>query len=152
MQQTGPLDALPLLGVYLIISLVALLAVELGFRAARNRLMRSVHENEAPVGAIVGATLGLLAFLLAFTFGLAAGRFDARKGFILDEANGLAAKVAGSSLGRPTASHPCTVLLRLDAAQHRVNVWIISNLAVTKSWSARFAHCSPWSGHSANTV
>ncbi|HWM67182.1 MAG TPA: hypothetical protein VNO35_11415 [Steroidobacteraceae bacterium] len=89
MQQSGPLDALPLFGVYLIISLVALLAVELGFRLARNRLLRSLHEDQAPVGAIVGATLGLLAFLLAFTFGLAASRFDARKSFILDEANAI---------------------------------------------------------------
>jgi len=89
MQQAGPLDALPLSGVYLIITLGALLAVELGFRLARNRILRSLPENEAPVGAIVGATLGLLAFLLAFTFGLAASRFDARKGFVLDEANAI---------------------------------------------------------------
>jgi len=89
MQQAGPLDVLPLPGVYLIIALIALLAVELGFRLARNRRLRSLPENEAPVGAIVGATLGLLAFLLAFTFGLAASRFDARKGFVLDEANAI---------------------------------------------------------------
>jgi hypothetical protein len=89
MQQTGPWDALPLPGFYLIIALIALLAVELGFRLARSRVLRSVHENEAPVGTIVGATLALLAFLLAFTFGLAASRFDARKGFVLDEANAI---------------------------------------------------------------
>jgi hypothetical protein len=57
--------------VYLIISLIALLAVELGFRLARNG-RRSPPEAQEPVGAIVGAILGLLAFLLAFTFGLAA--------------------------------------------------------------------------------
>jgi len=89
MQQAGPLDTLPLFGVYLTITLVALLAVELGFRLSRHRVSRSLHEDQAPVGAIVGATLGLLAFLLAFTFGLAAGRFDARKNFILDEANAI---------------------------------------------------------------
>jgi hypothetical protein len=74
MQQAGPLDEIPLPWVYVVISLVALLAVELGFRLARNRLRRSPGEDQAPVGAIVGATLGLLAFLLAFTFGLAATR------------------------------------------------------------------------------
>ena len=89
MQQVGPLDELPLPWVYVVISLVALLAVELGFRLARNRLLRSPGEDQAPVGAIVGATLGLLAFLLAFTFGLAANRFDARKGFVLEEANAI---------------------------------------------------------------
>jgi hypothetical protein len=89
MQQSSPLDALPLLGVYVIISLIALLAVELGFRLARSRFLPSSHQDDAPVGAMVGATLGLLAFLLAFTFGLAAARFDARKSFILDEANAI---------------------------------------------------------------
>ena len=46
MQQSGPLDALPLPGIYLIITMVALLAVELGFRLARNRLLRSPRESE----------------------------------------------------------------------------------------------------------
>jgi hypothetical protein len=50
MQQSGSLDALRLPGVYLIITLVALLAVELGFRLARNRLLLSLPENEAPAG------------------------------------------------------------------------------------------------------
>jgi hypothetical protein len=89
MQQAGPLDALPLFGVYLVTSLVALLAVELGFRLARRRATQSQQEEEAPVGAMVGATLGLLAFMLAFTFGLAASRFDVRKGLVLDEANAI---------------------------------------------------------------
>jgi hypothetical protein len=89
MQPTGPWDALPLPWFYLLIALIALLAVELGFRLARNRVRRSVHENDDAVGTIVGATLALLAFLLAFTFGLAASRFDARKGFVLDEANAI---------------------------------------------------------------
>jgi len=89
MQQSGPLDALSLFEVYLATSLLALLAVELGFRLARSRLRRSLHEPEAPVGAMVGATLGLLAFMLAFTFGLAASRFDARRSLVLDEANAI---------------------------------------------------------------
>ncbi len=87
MPQAVSFDSLPLWGVYLATSLIALLAVELGFRLARNRLQHSLHEGEPSVGAIVAATLGLLAFMLAFTFSLAASRFDARKGFILEEAN-----------------------------------------------------------------
>jgi hypothetical protein len=89
MQQTGPWDALSLPVFYLAIALASLLAVELGCRLARSRVLRAVHEDEAPVGTIVGATLALLAFLLAFTFGLAASRFDARKGFVLEEANAI---------------------------------------------------------------
>jgi hypothetical protein len=43
-QQAGPLDSVPLVGVYLIISLIALLAVELGYRLARNA-SRSLQED-----------------------------------------------------------------------------------------------------------
>jgi hypothetical protein len=124
MQQAGPLDALPLVGVYLVISLVALLAVDLGFRLARSRFPRSLPEDEAPpVGAIVGATLGLLAFLLAFTFGLAAGRFDARQGFILDEANAIGTTyLRAALLPEPQQSEIRTLLreyvdVRLQIAQ-----------------------------------
>jgi hypothetical protein len=41
------------------------------------------------VGAIVGAILGLLAFLIAFTFGMAASRFELRRGLVVDEANAI---------------------------------------------------------------
>ena len=35
------------------------------------------------------ALLALLAFMLAFTFGLAASRFDVRRGLVIDEANAI---------------------------------------------------------------
>jgi hypothetical protein len=89
MEQAGPLDLLPLPAIYLLTSLLALLAVEAGFRLAKHRSHRELHEKEGSTGAMVGATLGLLAFLLAFTFGLAASRFDARKAFVVDEANAI---------------------------------------------------------------
>jgi hypothetical protein len=89
MEQTGPLDLLPLPAMYVLTSLLALLAVEAGFRLAKRRLHRELYEKEASVGAMVGATMGLAAFLLAFTFGLAASRFDARKAFVVDEANAI---------------------------------------------------------------
>jgi hypothetical protein len=38
---------------------------------------------------VVGATLGLLAFLLAFTFGMAATRYDTRRGAVLQESNAI---------------------------------------------------------------
>jgi hypothetical protein len=65
----GPLDALPLWGLFLAILLLVLLSVEAGYRLGTYRRRRSAEEKEAPVGAMVGATLGLLAFMLAFTFG-----------------------------------------------------------------------------------
>jgi hypothetical protein len=89
MQSSGPLDALPLWGLFLAILLLVLLSVEGGYRLGIYRRSRSEEEKEAPVGAMVGATLGLLAFILAFTFGLAAARFDTRRQVLLDEANAI---------------------------------------------------------------
>lgn len=89
MPSSGPLDALPLWGLFLAILLLVLLSVEGGYRLGKYRRSRSEEEKEAPVGAMVGATLGLLAFLLAFTFGLAATRFDTRRQVLLDEANAI---------------------------------------------------------------
>jgi hypothetical protein len=88
-QSHGPLDALPLWGLFMAILLLVLLAVEGGYRLGKCRRSRSEQEKEAPVGAMVGATLGLLAFMLAFTFGLAAARFDTRRQVLLDEANAI---------------------------------------------------------------
>src|ERR1700757_2319930 len=87
MQTIGPIDALPLWALFIVILLVVLLSVECGYRLGRYR--RGQQEKEAPVGTMVGATLGLLAFILAFTFGLAAARFDSRRQVLLDEANAI---------------------------------------------------------------
>lgn len=89
MQGNGPLDALPLSGLFLAILLIVLLAVECGHRLGKYRRSRHEQEKEAPLGTMVGATLGLLAFILAFTFGLAAARFDTRRQVLLDEANAI---------------------------------------------------------------
>jgi hypothetical protein len=89
MQTTGPIDALPLWGLFIAILAVVLLSVECGYRLGKFRLSRREQEKEAPVGTMVGATLGLLAFILAFTFGLAAARFDTRRQMLLDEANAI---------------------------------------------------------------
>jgi hypothetical protein len=89
MQVNGWLDYLPLWGLYVATVLVVLFSVEGGFRLGRYRRQRAEHEPESTVGAMVGATLGLLAFMLAFTFGMAASRFDTRRGLVLDEANAI---------------------------------------------------------------
>ena len=89
MQYTTILDMLPLWGLFLAILVLVLAAIEGGYRLGSYRHRRSIHEKDAPVGAMVGATLGLLAFMLAFTFGMAASRFDTRKQLVLDEANAI---------------------------------------------------------------
>jgi hypothetical protein len=73
-QYTTALDAIPLWGVFVIVVMLVLAAIEGGYRLGRYRLHRSDTEKEAPVGAMAAATLGLLAFMLAFTFGIAASR------------------------------------------------------------------------------
>src|SRR6266487_1231259 len=89
MENNAPLDSLPLWGLFIVILLVVLLAVEFGYRLGKCRRSRHEQEKEAPLGTMVGATLGLLAFILAFTFGLAAARFDSRRQVLLDEANAI---------------------------------------------------------------
>src|SRR5262247_2239549 len=89
MQTNGPIDALPLWGLFISILLVVLFSVEFGYRLGKYRRSRREEEKEAPLGTMVGATLGLLAFILAFTFGLAAARFDTRRQVLLDEANAI---------------------------------------------------------------
>jgi hypothetical protein len=89
MLMSGPMDALPLWGLFVAIVVVVLLSIEAGFRLGQYRRRRSEEEKEGPVGAIVAATLGLLGFILAFTFGLAAARFDTRRQLVVEEANAI---------------------------------------------------------------
>jgi uncharacterized membrane protein len=88
-QYTTVLDLFPVWGLFLIVLVLVLAAIEGGYRLGSYRHRQSTKEMEAPVGAMVGATLGLLAFMLAFTFGMAASRFDTRKQLVLDEANAI---------------------------------------------------------------
>jgi hypothetical protein len=89
MPTSGPLDFLPLWGLFLATLVLARLAVEAGHQLGQYRRRRSAEEKEAPVGAMIAATLGLLGLILAFTFGLAASRFDARRQIVVEEANSI---------------------------------------------------------------
>jgi hypothetical protein len=82
------LDSVPIWVLLLAtIGLVAL-ALEAGVRLGRRRQLRGEGKFEVS-GAMVGATMALLAFMLAFTFNGAAGRHDARKGLVIEEANAI---------------------------------------------------------------
>ena len=90
MNNLQPLDALPIGAIYLFTVLMALLAVELGYRLGRYWQRRSPQEKaEGLVSSLEGATLALLAFLLVFLVGIASGRFDNRRQLIIDEANAI---------------------------------------------------------------
>ncbi len=119
----GPLDSLPLWVLCLATIAVGFLSVEAGYRLGRLRRLHSEPEKESSVGVMVAATLGLLAFTLAFTFGLAWGRFDARRQLVLDEANAIRTSYLRSAFLPEPQRSTIRVLLReyldsrLEAAQ-----------------------------------
>ena len=84
---TEPLDVIPLWCFFLLTMAIGMLVMEGGYRFGQWRHVRVAEEKEVPVGAMVASLLGLVAIMLAFTFNLAAGRFDARRQVVLEEAN-----------------------------------------------------------------
>ncbi len=83
-----PLDGMPVWVSLLATVAVVLVALEVGVRLGKRRLLRGAGKSEVS-GAMVAATMGLLAFMLAFTFNGAAGRHDVRKSLVIDEANAI---------------------------------------------------------------
>jgi hypothetical protein len=89
MVTTQLLDSIPILGVFVLFAIAALLFYEAGFRFGRWWQDRMPGEQEGPTGLLVGSILGLLAFLLAVTMSMASDRFDARRANVLEEANAI---------------------------------------------------------------
>lgn len=85
------LDSYPIAAVFVMFAIVTLVCFELGFRIGRWWQDRMPGEQEGPTDMLVGSLLALMAFVLAITMGMAADRFDARRGMVLAEANAIAA-------------------------------------------------------------
>lgn len=83
------LDSLPIGAVFLAYAIVAAVICESGYRFGRWWQDHTSDEKEGPTTMIVGSLLGLMAFLLAITTGMAADRFDTRRGLVLEEANSI---------------------------------------------------------------
>jgi hypothetical protein len=83
------LDPLPVAGVFVVFAIVTLVCFELGFRIGRWWQNRVPGEQEGPTDMLIGSLLALMAFVLAITMGMAADRFDARRGLVLAEANAI---------------------------------------------------------------
>lgn len=89
MLTTLVLDPIPVLGVFAIFVVVLVAVFEAGYRVGRWWQRRTPEHREGPTGLLVGSLLGLLAFLLAVTMGMAADRFDTRRGLVLEETNSI---------------------------------------------------------------
>jgi membrane protein YdbS with pleckstrin-like domain len=83
------LDSIPVIGVFVVFAIASLIIYEIGFRFGRWWQKRTPEEVEGPTGVLVGSLLALMAFMLAITMGMAADRFDARRGLVLEEANSI---------------------------------------------------------------
>jgi hypothetical protein len=83
------LDQFPIVVVFAMFAIVSLICFELGFRIGRWWQARMPGEQEGPTDMLVGSLLALMAFVLAITMGMAADRFDTRRGMVLDEANAI---------------------------------------------------------------
>lgn len=88
---TQLLDGMPIWAFFVVFAVITLACYELGFRFGRWWQEREPGEQEGPTDTMVGALLGLMAFLLAVTMGMAADRFDTRRGMVLDDANAIRA-------------------------------------------------------------
>src|ERR1700690_2365986 len=81
-------DSVPIWAGLVVTGGLVYLSIGTGVRLGKRRLLQSAGKLEVS-GALVGATMGLLAFMLAFTFNGAAGRHDARKSLVIEEANAI---------------------------------------------------------------
>jgi hypothetical protein len=83
------LDQIPVPVVFILFAIVTIICFEIGFHIGRWWQARMPGEQEGPTDLLVGSLLGLMAFVLAITMGMAADRFDARRGMVLSEANAI---------------------------------------------------------------
>lgn len=79
------LGSTPLVLVFAGMVIMALLAIELGFKLGKSNKRRVKDEQLTPIATVVGAVLAMMAFVIALTFGSANTRFDARKAALLDD-------------------------------------------------------------------
>ena len=84
--------------VFIVTSLLLLVAAEWGFRAGRQLFSNHDESRKSQIGAIQGAVLGLLALLLGFTFSMAVGRYESRRELVLQEANSIGTTYLRASL------------------------------------------------------
>src|SRR5262245_18962956 len=105
-------DSVSIPAVFALFAVITLLCYELGFRIGRWWQDRMPGEQEGPNEMLVGSLLALIAFLLAITTGMAADRFDTRRGLVLQEANAIAATYLQADYLPPADAEQLKELLR----------------------------------------
>jgi len=115
------LDPLPVVAVFVLFAVIALVFYEGGFRLGRWWQARTPDEKEGPTDMLVGSILALMAFLLAVTMGMASDRFEARRGLVLAEANSIGTTYLRADFLPEPAATEMRELLRAYAPL-RVNV------------------------------
>jgi hypothetical protein len=108
----SPIVNLPFWGMFVVMNVMVLVAINIGYQLARIRLRKSEGATEGPVGSVVGTVLGLLAFMLAFTFSIAAGRFDTKKQLLLDDVNTIGTTALRAQLLPEPHQTECRQLLK----------------------------------------
>jgi hypothetical protein len=137
----------------LIILAALLVAASVGYAGRR---WRDTKKEKSPddkeddqEGYLVSSVLGLLALLLGFTFALAVDRFDARRGFVLEEANAIGTTYLRSQLLDPPHRERLSRLLaeytdnRIELASARepvpADLLARNDRLVTQLWQATVA-------------
>jgi hypothetical protein len=114
-----PLDQIPVPVLLAIFVGVILVVYEAGYRLGAWAKERDPDADDGPIGLIVGSILGLMAFLLAITMGMAADRFDTRRGLVLAEANAIGtAYLRAGYLAEPASTDSRTLLT--EYVPHRI--------------------------------
>jgi hypothetical protein len=105
-------DSIPIVGIFVVFAIVAMIISEVGYRIGRWWQEKTPEEKEGPTPLIVGSLLALMAFLLAITMGMASERFDARRGLVLAEANAVGTTYLRAGYLSEPASSETRALLR----------------------------------------
>jgi len=104
-------ESLPVLAIYIGISLVILLSCEIGFQLGNKYRNEQDKEAMSSLGPMVSGLLGMLAFVLALTFSMTTTHHSARKQSVLDEANAIGTAYLRSDLLDKKYGHKIKKLL-----------------------------------------
>jgi hypothetical protein len=138
------LDSLPVVGVFVAFTIVALITCECGYRLGHWWQSRTSDEKQGPTAMIVGSLLALMGFLLAITTGMASDRFDKRRSLVLNEANSVGTTYLRAGYLPEPASSQIRDLLREYVPLRIVETADLADVRVRMARSVEI-HAKLWS-------